>query len=517
MAQSHVTTDFYLDKPQSYRSMSDGLLSNIVSEIKLQGDSTVWLGTGRGISRVIDSLTIETLDTLFDGTNHVILQYGISAISTQGDRVVFAAATSDDDVSVGAGIFMASDATDSLITWDIHPQPVDNSSDSIAPFGDKYFRALPVTTDHQNVTYDAVISGNYIWIASWAGGIRRYDISEDVWDRIPLPLDNTEDLITCADSVYVTNTDGDDVLKDFYLNPRDPSLGNHNHKGFSVLAYGDTVWVGTANGINRGILGPEGCIDWEHYYYPVNNVTGNFVVGLAKQEWNGTRKIWAACLNADDPTEDRGLAWTDNDGLTWNRALIGERVYNISALDSVVLASTDNGVWKSEDGFTWALFEPAKDATPLQSDEIISDQVYAAVVDTRSYYINPSIWIGTRDGLARSLDLDGSAWKIFRAEYDEDEVYAYPNPFAPSSHNTLDGDGYVRFHTDVNVSFVIKMTIYNFAMERVYYEEYDRRTDGGALKWNGRDKKGRLVDNGTYFIRLDYDTKTEWLKLIVIQ
>ena len=34
-----------------------GLLSNVISEIRLQGDTSwVWLGTGRGLSRVKDSL-----------------------------------------------------------------------------------------------------------------------------------------------------------------------------------------------------------------------------------------------------------------------------------------------------------------------------------------------------------------------------------------------------------------------------------------------------------------------------
>ncbi|NQV37340.1 MAG: hypothetical protein HQ509_04940 [Candidatus Marinimicrobia bacterium] len=515
-SQNTVADEFYLNDARAYRSSSDGLLSNIISEIVIQGDSTVWLGTGRGISRVVDSLTITTLDTISTDIGTVVMNYGISAITSEGNKVAFAAATSDNEVSVGAGIYVTSDATDSLITWTYHPQPVDGQADSLAPFADGFFRALPVTTDHQNVTYDASMSGNYIWIASWAGGIRRFDILENAWDRIPLPIDGEEGLITCADSVYETIS-GKSVLKNFYLNPRDPSLGNHNHKGFSVLAYSDTIWVGTANGINLGVVGSNGCIDWVHYFYPLDNVTGNFVVGLAKQDWNGVRKIWAACLNADDPTEDRGLAWTDNDGLTWNRALVGERIYNVTAKDSIILAASDKGLWKSEDGQTWALFKPAKDATPMQSDEILSDQIYAAVIDDRMYYSDPVIWIGTRDGLARSTDLDGSAWKIFRAEYDADEVYAYPNPFSPNSHNTMDGDGYVRIHTDVTTSFVIDLTVYNFAMEQVISTQFDRRKNEGTLKWNGKDNNGRIVDNGTYFLSLNYDNKTEWVKLIVIK
>ena len=62
------------------------------------------------------------------------------------------------------------------------------------------------------------------------------------------------------------------------------------------------------------------------------------------------------------------------------------------------------------------------------------------------------------------------------------------------------------------------MDIYNFAMEPVYNKEFDRRqAKTGALKWNGKDQNGRMVDNGTYFIRLEYDQKVKWIKQIVIK
>lgn len=511
---------FLLKRTGQAKILSDGLLSNVISEIQLQGDSTVWLGTGRGLARVRDSLTVETLDTLVTTTDTTVLSLGISAIAISGDKMAFAAATSGDGVPVGAGIFYTAAAMDSVITWTAFDQPVDGESDSLAPFADRYFRALPVTTDHQNVTYDAAIAGGYIWITSWAGGLRRYNISEMSWDRVPLPQDDEEELSTCADSVYEAVGDKQ-VLKNFYLNPRDPGsyagAGNHNHKGFSVLAYGDTVWVGTANGINRGILGQNGCVDWKHFSYPGDNITGNFVVGLARQNHNGVHRIWAACLNSDDPTEQRGLAWTDNEGITWNQALIGERIYNVTAADSIVLAASNRGLWKSEDGYTWALFKPAEDATPMQSDGILSNDVFDAALDLRGYYPDPLIWIGTRDGVARSTDLDGSGWHIYRAEYNPDAVYAYPNPFSPERHNTVGGMGYVRIHTDVKVSEVIELDVYNFAMEHVYGANFNRRLGDGVLKWNGRDANGNLVANGTYFIRLKYDIKTEWLKLIVVK
>ena len=89
--------------------------------------------------------------------------------------------------------------------------------------------------------------------------------------------------------------------------------------------------------INEWVEDPPGnfkllnCIEWVHYSYPHDNLSGNFVVGLARQVWNGFSTIWAATMNADTPGEVRGLSYTRDGGLTWKTALLGERIYNITA------------------------------------------------------------------------------------------------------------------------------------------------------------------------------------------
>ena len=108
--------------------------------------------------------------------------------------------------------------------------------------------------------------------------------------------------------------------------------------------------------INEWVEDPPGnfqllnCIEWVHYSYPQHNISGNFVVGLARQVWNGQTTIWAATMNADTPGEIRGLSYTRDGGLTWKTTLLGERIYNITAKDSLVLAASQSGLWKSFDG-----------------------------------------------------------------------------------------------------------------------------------------------------------------------
>ena len=516
--------------------------SNVVTEVILQGDKSVWLGTGLGVSIIRDSVTVQALKDTLELANGSFTSRlpmgGISAMTT-GDiggsyeKFMFAAvAGSENDIPIGKGIVFTTDVTDSTINWVYYDQPIDDALSDTIPFGDIGFIAvLPVTVPQANVTYDMDLSEEYAWTASWAGGLRRFKLSDQVWERVPLPMDSQYELTTCEDTSYV-RVGAKYILKDYYLNPRDPlDGGNHNHKAFSVLSYSDTIWVGTANGINRGIFGSGNCINWKHYSYPMDNLSGNFVVGLEIQRLNGKRIIWAATVNADDPTEQRGLSFTIDDGLSWNIALLGERIYNIAAFDSLVFAASANGVWKTDDGINWALYKPARQAIPIPNtaiydlDEVLADEVYSVAFDNRSYYGDRSIWIGTGDGAAHSYDLDGLNWKIFRAEYDINEDYAYPNPFSPYTHNVLNDNGYVRFHTNEwSGTFVIDIDVYNFAMEKVYAESFDKRiASSGTLKWDGRDQQGVIVHNGVYFIKLTYpDNQSSkpsphWVKLIVVK
>ena len=530
------------DSTDSLLLSTNTMLSNVVTEVILQADNLVWLGTGLGISIIRDSLSVKTLQDTLDLTNGSyttrIPRGGISAMTTgdQGgpyEKFMFAAAAgSENDIPIGKGIVFTTDATDSTINWIYYDQPIDDALSDTIPFGDIGFVAvLPVTVPQANVTYDMDLSEEFAWTASWAGGLRRFKFSDQVWERVPLPMDNQYELTTCKDTSYI-RIGGRYILKDYYLNPRDPlDGGNHNHKAFSVLSYSDTIWVGTANGINRGILGSGNCIDWEHYSYPMDNLSGNFVVGLEIQRLNGKRIIWAATVNADDPTEKRGISYTIDDGLSWNTALLGERIYNIAAFDSLVFAASANGLWKTEDGINWALYKPAHQAIPIPNtaiydlDEVLADEVYSVAFDNRSYYGDGSIWIGTGDGAAHSYDLDGLNWKIFRAEYDINEDYAYPNPFSPYTHNVLNDNGYVRFHTNEwSGTFVIDIDIYNFAMEKVYATSFDKRiSSSGTLKWDGRDQQGVYVHNGVYFVKLTYPENQSskpsphWVKLIVVK
>ncbi|NHZ84813.1 MAG: hypothetical protein GWP19_02915 [Planctomycetia bacterium] len=516
-----------LNIDSAYLSEEPGLRSNVINCIALQGDQTTWIGTGQGISVMHDSTSIFTLDTLQiqDGEPRFLYD-SIASMAVQSDILALASSSREDGVPLGTGIYITEKGLSDQIEWKRFDQPVDVLGDSLAEIGIGYFRARPITKALTNVTYDMDISGDYLWIVSWAGGLRRLSLSKmDKWERIPLPLDSLEELNTCDENLYEL-VDGNLVLKDYYLDSSDPEQGgNHNHKGFSVLAYGDTVWVGTANGINRGILGENGCVNWRHFSHPNDNLSGNWVLSIAKQENEGKRIIWAVTVNAILPSEQRSVSFTRDDGETWEivEELAGERYHDISIQGSTILIASDSGLWKSNDGTNWELIPPAVEATPVSSDEILNNTVYAVAADSREYFSKPLIWIGTPDGLARSYNFMGDNWQIYRAEYDKGAIYAYPNPFSPYSHNQLNNDGWVRFNTGDYSVRQVDLNIYNFALETVYSERFNWQTNPGAVKWNGRDNKGNLVANGVYFVNLQFSASSNstkenyWVKLVVVK
>lgn len=514
-----------------------GLKTNIIGDIAPQGDTLLWLGTGSGLAVLRDTLSIFTLASnknITAGQASTSTPEGaVSALAVNGNSLFAAFAKSGENITVGNGFVYSSNSTGNATNWTYFEQLIDGEDDTFSVIQGGVsgkFNALPITVKEANVTYDASINNKYIYVTSWAGGLRRFNLNSSLWYKLPLPQDNDQTLNTCDVSSYEETTQGY-FLKDFYLNPRDPiDGGNHNHKAFSVLTYADTVWVGTANGINRGLVDPSGCINWTHYTPEADGLTGGFVVDLAIQRFKGHTIIWAATVLAETG-ESNGVSYSIDGGDTWYTTLLGERAYNITASDSIVLIATKNGLWKTiiddpaDVAKPWAKYKSAKQVLEIGStgtyriDEILSDEVVAVSYDTRPFYSSDAtIWISSWDGLARAMNTSGGNWQIYRADYDPKKAYAYPNPFSPYEHNQLQGSGYVHINLSVKVSFVVKMDVFNFAMEKVHTKQFDRRmTSTSSFKWDGKDDRGRIVDNGVYFIRLEYDEKVEWVKLIVVK
>ena len=508
---------FRLSKPSLNDStvVYEGLGSNGITQIAFQGDSLTWFATGGGLSKT--SNFGDTFYTYYTGNNN-LPKGGISAIAVLDSIIwvagVFDSTTVEGEMQTGGGLAYSKNYGES---WTYVPQPVDSSNDKTDIWNGDTISFLPITTPVSNTTWDISITpiaddSIFVYITSWAGGIRRSRDFGKSWQRLPLPSDDL-DMLLCSDDI------------DFQINPRDPAqYGNHNHKGFSVVSYGDTVWIGTADGVNLGIIESDDCIRWQKFNADNSNLSGNFVVALGRQYYDGQETIWVGSLIAEGSNEVRAVNKTTNSGLSWSRTLVGERVYNFAFDGPIVYVSTERGLFKSIDGGeNWALFDPAADTE--FNEYIFSEDVYAAGVDNRegvSY-----LWLGTSDGIAKTAN-DGINWTIYRQYLSTDQsgqpaIYAYPNPFAPNFHNVVNGDGHVRIQYSIEEASTVKLEIFDFGMDRVYEGDshFISNVGDNSEIWNGRNRAGDIVANGTYFCKLTIKTndkeKAHWTKLIVVK
>ncbi len=499
----------FSSSPVNSQTIISNFISDIITISNPAGD-TVWFGTGKGISRTTNrGVTFQN----FYGTEP-FRDDDVSGLAVYKNWVVVATAYSqligEDYVPTGTGIKVSSDYGS---TWSSYPQPMDGQNDTAIQYGISTIHALPVVVDEFNLSYDVLITKKnnssdslVFWIASWAGGVRKSTDFGASWQRVILPPDafNT---ITPTGGPY-----------NFELNPRDPPLGNNNHKGFSLAAENDsTIYVGTAGGINRS---SDWGISWKKSNYDStgqgSGVSGDFVVGLEVQKYGNNIIVWGSC-NSTKAGEFSAFSYSSNGGITWGNTLDVAFTHNVGFKDSIVYAATDDGIWRSyftPPNFSWS--RPSVIYDEQLRDQIRTNLFYA--VDSQG----DSVWVGSGDGLARTTDTVTSPWvgkwKIFRAYRDitsTNESYAAPNPFSP--HYEV---GRIFFKTGSNNANVT-VKIFDFAMfpVRTVVQNANRTTpDAIWVTWDGKRDDGTVVSNGVYFYRIEIDkNETIWGKIMVLQ
>jgi hypothetical protein len=488
---------------------SSTIISNFISDIVVSGD-TIWFGTGRGVSRTIDQGN--TFDNYYG-----LAPFGnddVSAVAVYKNFVIVATSISMDlpiekNVPFGTGIKVS---TDYGYTWTANPQPQDGQNDTTIIYGlhNLHVHALAITSTGKNLTYDIAVSRKnltsdsiVIWIASWAGEIRKSVDYGATFTRVLLPSDN-------VDSIRWT----DDTIK-FSYNP----VIYDNHKGFSVLAENDsTIWVGTAGGINKST---DWGLGWRKYNYKNTGngtgISGDFVVALKLQQIGGQGIIWGATDNAGTG-QQWAVSYTSNGGTSWGNTLGEDAIFShyIGTMDSLVYVATDNGIWR-------ALYTPPNFA--WSSPSIIYDETIKDRIRTNLFYsVNvkgDSIWVGSGDGLCRTTELGSpwiGKWKIFRAYQplaSTTDTYAAPNPFSPKDEVTR-----IYFKTG-KTSASVTIRIFDFGMNLVRTVLQNApRTNPDVLwtEWDGKRDDGRQAANGIYFYRIEVDNDvTFWGKILVLQ
>jgi hypothetical protein len=366
----------------------------------------------------------------------------------------------------------------------------------------------------QNITYDIALTRSAVWIASWGGMLRKSTDNGNSWQRIILPPDNL-DHIAPSDTLRFALSNVNKFFASDPLYNKDTLRASLNHVMFSLHASNDTtIWVGTANGINKST---DGGISWTKFNHQnqLQPISGNFVVAIAEQVWRSKQYIWAATNNAVDSDEKRGVSFSQDGGHSWGTALLGEFTHDIAARDSMVYIAADGGLYRSADfGISWTRSGTIFDPTTLQ--RFASPVVYGVGLK------GDTVWVGGPEGLAYTIDSPsqsfGNSWKVFRT-YEQlssaGGTYSYPLPFSPASE-------VVRIHyATASQSSQVTIRIFDFGMQPVKTLLRDATRRGSAEldeTWDGRDDLNRRVANGVYFYRVEIgDASPQWGKILVLQ
>ncbi len=476
---------------------------NSITDVVTAHD-TIWLGTGKGLSRSIDGGRSwkNYYNTPEFGTED------ISAVAVRGKDVWVATAhTVERDgqsLPEGSGLRYSSDGGE---TWKVIAQPLDAKNvDTLFWNSKSRIRALGITTAINNITYDIAIAGNAVYICSFAGMARVSTDTGRTWQRVIIPPDN------------LTSIGPNDSLV-FDLSPSGGALGlqnNLNHRAFSVLAESDsTIWIGTAAGINKTTNRGS---SWLHFskQTQISPISGNFVVAIGKQTVNAKNIIWAATVNATDNTEKRGVSYTDDGGISWKQALLGEFAHNFGFKGDIVYVPTDNGVFRSSDqGVSWIRTGTIYDKSNRQ--RYTQTKFFGAASN------GDTVWLAGSDGLVKTIDNAstpfGSSWSIYHASQQlpaVTETYAYPNPFAPD-------DEVIRLHYATGKPGTAQVTvrIFDFGMNLVRTVIQNATRLPGREHdeiWDGMDDHGNQVVNGVYFYQIVVDNdEPRWGKILAIQ
>lgn len=490
-----------------------GLIGSSISDIEGDG-STVWLGSGHGLSASFDNG-----DSFVGYTSQYsnIGKGGVTALAHHGDTIWvatgFDTTTSLGSFQAGGGI---SRSVDGGSSWVWLGQPMDSLQMTVSGTDTSYEKyseidvfgqsilAVDVVTPIQNITFDLAFDGTRLWATSFGGGLRVSHDLGDSWQRVMLPWDEFD--IMDADLIESLK---DDIAADPEYYAQD-GLTHLNHVAFSVKAWNDTIWVGTSSGINLSLDGGD---SWEHFTFLNANISGNWVIALARQVLdNGEERIWASTVTtgAGDAT---GFSFYETSTGYWRAPFLGFKAWNFDSDGSNVYAATDQALWKSKDGLHFIPLPPFSNEDG--SEQIYSNRVYSVFVNH-----DGAVWVGTGDGLAISSD-EGLTWNIEKARVQDskDAFYAYPNPFTPRLDKVLFDQGNLIIRFTAALGEDVTITIHDFAMhvvKRVVSDEAARFDGAQEWTWNGRNEQGYLVANGTYFIRYEIGSDVHWSKVMVI-
>ena len=214
-----------------------------------------------------------------------------------------------------------------------------------------------------NACFDISIDGEAVYAAFFAGSTVRSLDQGRTWepflpggaDEIVFFASDTaaDSLRMVADSLASADANPDDIAQ---LRATADSLASQSflHRTFAVIAYEDTVWIGTASGIAFTFDGGQ---HWQNAKVRLGaegtplpgHPAGNWVVALERQTLpDGTTTIWAGTNTTTLPGQTQAISVSRDLGQTWGHT--GPTfAWDFAFTPNFVWAGTDLGLLASPD------------------------------------------------------------------------------------------------------------------------------------------------------------------------
>ena len=528
-------------RPQRFHQASEpirGLFGTSIGDIVWSG-RYLWVGTESGVARLdpAQSSGLNATDWVTFTELNGLGRGAISALDAVGDTVWVA--TLVDSVTAEQGVQQAgtglSFSHDGGGSW--HHIPNEFIFDSTKA---GFERGLGRRAIIQNACFDISIDGEAVYAAFFAGSTVRSLDQGRTWepflpggaDEIVFFASETaaDSLRILADSLASTNADPNDIAQ---LRADADSLASQEflHRTFAVIAYGDTVWIGTASGIAFTFDGGQ---HWQNAKVRLGaedapllgHPAGNWVVALERQVLpDGTTAIWAGTKTTTLPGQTQAISVSRDLGQTWGHT--GPTfAWDFAFTPNFVWAGTDQGLLASP-----APTLPTDSERVWDTIEVVDGQFGQPLTDAfvGLAAVGDVLWAGADHGLGRSED-EGNTWRVIRdlirtRSLDEGTfvsaggvpdstalAYAAPNPFAPSRETTT-----IVFSLSQDAE--VSVAIYDFASGLVRDLAADAAFVGGLdhrIRWDGLDQDGQRVANGTYFYRIALNTGQQAFGRIVV-
>jgi ligand-binding sensor domain-containing protein len=471
-------------------SSNSDLMGNQIECFAVEQDSVVWIAnhtsSDGGVSR-------------FDGTTWTNYGVGDSGI---GHRSIYSISIDGTDKYFGTEIYgMTKFDGSSWSTYKTSSEPhcnritsIDKDSVGNIYFGTYFYGVATLNAGTWSYYYsgNSGLSGNYVncvcvdkldilWVGTQYSGLFKFDgITWTNYNTSNSGLLGDIILSIAGDSfgnVWLGTAGWDGPMEqdgavakfdgatwtNYYLS----NSGLIDDDGLNVAVdHGDTVWIGTEEGISKF---DQFTNSWTSYTTAdglVHDWVTRTAIGPTNEKWFATR----GGVSMFD-----GTKWTN---YTTATGIAGNDVRDIAVdgVDICIATATGASVL---DGGTWETYR--------QTEGLVDDDVSSVCVDGLGYK-----WFGSvSSGISR---YDDSGAGISLPESPEAfRLVAYPNPSCDRMH--------ICYHAEGAAGICRTLKIYDLS-GRLVRSLGSSASDSGTVLWDGRNETGEKVATGVYFVNL---------------